>query len=77
MRYLLLLLFSAQCWAEAYHFTFKMGEDNLEFDTVAETRNEALETAGEFCGKFFGVGIKDLTEDQIAEIIDACANPRP
>lgn len=76
MKYLLLLLISCNCWATEYKFTFNM-DDGRQLKVKMEGKNQwdALEKAGVFCGKFFGVGKRDLTEDEIAEITSVCANP--
>jgi hypothetical protein len=76
MKYLLLLLISCNCWAGEYKFTFNMNDGRqLKMKQVAPDRWKALEDAGVFCGKFFGVGSKDMSEQESDEIIISCANP--
>lgn len=76
MKYLLLLLISCNCWATEYKFTFNMNDGRqLKVKQEAPTRWIALDKAGVFCGKFFGVGTKDMSEQEIDEIVISCANP--
>lgn len=79
MKYLLLLLFSSTCWATEYKFTFNIQDGRkvmtLKYKVEAANRNEALRKAGKFCGQYFGVGTRDLSEGQIDEVLNACANP--
>jgi hypothetical protein len=79
MKYLLLLLMSQPCFATEYRFTFNIPLDGkmntLKYKTDANTRSQALEKAGVFCGDFFGIGKRDLTTDEVDAIIDGCANP--
>jgi hypothetical protein len=76
MKYLLLLLISCNCWAGEYGFTFNLKDGRqLKVKQVADTKWKALEDAGVFCGEFFGIGRKQLSEDEAQDIIDACANP--
>lgn len=76
MRFLLLLLISVNCSAAEYKFTFNLEDGRqLKYKIEADNKWDALETAGVFCGKFFGIGTKDLTRHEQDVIIDACANP--
>jgi hypothetical protein len=80
MKYLLLLLFSVNCWAATeYTFVYHVREGRkdmtFKYKVKANTWKEAFDIGGAFCGDFFGVGKKDLDEDQIAEITSGCGNP--
>ena len=76
MKYLLLLLVSCNCWAGEYKFTFNLKDGRqLKATMKAPDRWKALEEAGAYCGKFFGVGTKEMSEQEADEIIISCANP--
>ncbi len=76
MRFLLLLLISCNCWATEYKFTFNLKDGRqLKFKLESDNKWKALEEAGVFCGSFFGIGTRDLTEKQVDMIVDACTNP--
>lgn len=79
MKYLFLLLLSTNCYAAEYRFTFRVPDgkmvSTLKYKIEAKDQYEALYKAGLFCGNFFGIGSRKLTDDQAMDIIDACANP--
>jgi len=73
---LTLLLVSFKCNATEYKFTYNLKDGRqLKVKWEGPTRWVALEEAGAFCGKFFGVGIKDMSPQAEDEIIISCANP--
>lgn len=76
MRYLLFaMLISSNCYATEYKFTFNMKDGRqLKVKWEASNRWEALEKAGVFCGKFFGVK-PGISEEKLEDILDTCANP--
>lgn len=81
MKYLFLVLAlqPQQCWAKEYKFTFNVVLDGkvntLKYKVEAKKGSDALREAGIFCNDFFGIGKRDLTEDQVDAIIDGCTNP--
>lgn len=77
MRWIsLLLIISCNCWASEYKFTFNLPDGRqLKAKIEAENQWKALYEAGVYCGKFFGIGTKQLTETEQNYIIDSCANP--
>ena len=76
MKYLLLLLISTNCWAAEFKFTYNLKDGRqLKVKQEGPNRNKALEDAGVFCGKFFGIGSKDMSPQEEDEIMISCANP--
>ncbi len=79
-HFFFLLLWPILCQATEYQFTFNVlldGKNNtLKYKIDAKNKNEAFKEAGVFCGDFFGIGKKDLTETQVDAIVNACTNPQ-
>jgi len=84
MKYLYIAILAgflagSTCLATEYRFTFHVPDNGkmsvLKYRTEAKNRYDALQKAGLFCGDFFGIGTRNLSDTQIDDIIDACANP--